>query len=138
MKTNPAFRLERTKPIRTQFVFFTAENAEFAEQKGICVNTCPTNQYNLYLPSLRSSRTRRLMRIKANFRIPRSARIGRVKLVFSFDLRGRIVRLNAQRRQPPLSRGQACPCERNGAVSFIGGNRLFEPSKRRKGDISWL
>ena len=45
---------------------FTAENAECAEQKGICVNGCPIKKYNLHLTSLRSLRTQRLMRNKAN------------------------------------------------------------------------
>ena len=48
---------------------FTAENAECAEQKGICVNGCPIKKYNLHLTSLRSLRTQRLMRNKANFKV---------------------------------------------------------------------
>ena len=50
-------------------LYFTAENAEFAEQKGICVNGCPIKKYNLHLTSLRSLRTQRLMRNKANFKV---------------------------------------------------------------------
>jgi len=58
-------RGRENKPKQSQFLFFTAENAEFGEQKCICISDCPIKKYNLYLPSLRSSRTRRLMRYKS-------------------------------------------------------------------------
>jgi len=44
---------EKTKPNKAN-LNFTAENAECAEQKGVCVNACPVKKYNLYLTSLRS------------------------------------------------------------------------------------
>jgi len=56
----------KNKPNQSQCLFFTAENAGFAEQKCICISDCPMKKYNLYLHSLRSSRTRRLMRYKPN------------------------------------------------------------------------
>jgi len=62
MKINAIVHLVKNKPNQSQSVFFTAENAEFAEQKGIYISDCPIKKYNLSLPSLRSSRTRRLIR----------------------------------------------------------------------------
>ena len=64
-ESKPACRGRENKPNQSQFLFFTAENAEFAEQNCICISDCPIKKYNLYLPSLRSSRTRRLMRYKS-------------------------------------------------------------------------
>ena len=74
MKINPIGYLVKTKPKQSQFVFFNAENAEFAEQKNICVTFYLTKKYNPNLLSLRSQQTRRLMKKqsqnKPNFRWP--------------------------------------------------------------------
>ena len=43
----------KTKPNKANFNF-TAESAELAEQKGICVNGCSIKKYDLHLTSLRS------------------------------------------------------------------------------------
>ena len=61
-------RLMKNKPKQSQFVFFTAENAELAEQKKICVTFYLTKKYNPNVLSPRSRRTRRLMKNKANFK----------------------------------------------------------------------
>jgi len=45
---------------------FTAENAEYAEKKDICISDCLIKKYALYPISPRSLRTRRLMKNKAN------------------------------------------------------------------------
>jgi len=45
---------------------FTAENAEYAQEKNICVSDCSIKKYTLYPISPRSLRTRRLMKNKAN------------------------------------------------------------------------
>ena len=42
-----------SKPIKPN-VYLTAENAEYAEQKGICVNGCSIKKYDLHLTSPRS------------------------------------------------------------------------------------
>jgi len=54
--------LGENKANQSQFVFFTAENAELAEQKNICVTYYLTKKYNPNLLSLRSLRTRRLIK----------------------------------------------------------------------------
>jgi hypothetical protein len=54
-------RLGENKANQSQFVLLTAEHAEFAEQKDMCISGYPIKKYNLYLPSPRSSCTRRLM-----------------------------------------------------------------------------
>ena len=45
---------------------FTAENAEYAEKKNICVSDCSIEKYALYPISPLSLRTRRLMKNKPN------------------------------------------------------------------------
>jgi len=42
------WRLRENKPNQTQFVFFTAENAEYAEKKNICVSDCAIEKCALY------------------------------------------------------------------------------------------
>ena len=44
---------------------FTAENAEYAEKKDICISDCLIKKYALYPISPRSLRTRRLIKNKA-------------------------------------------------------------------------
>jgi hypothetical protein len=61
-----AFGVPENKAKQTQFVFFTAENAKYAEMKNICVSDCPIEKYALYPVSACSLRTRRLMKNKAN------------------------------------------------------------------------
>ncbi|MFQ6035235.1 MAG: hypothetical protein ACE5NM_05230 [Sedimentisphaerales bacterium] len=58
--------LGENKPNQSQFVFFTAENAEYAGKKDICVSDCSIKKYTLYPISPRSLRTRRLMKNKPN------------------------------------------------------------------------
>ena len=57
--------LVKTNPNKAN-LYFTAENAEYAEKKNICVSDCPIKKYALYPISPRSLRTRRLMKNKAN------------------------------------------------------------------------
>ena len=57
-------RGRENKPNQSQFVFFTAENAEFAEEKVQDLFNCKETQS---LTSQRSLRSPRLMRNKANF-----------------------------------------------------------------------
>jgi hypothetical protein len=59
-------RLPKNKAKQTQFVFLTAENAEYAEMKNICVSACSIEKYGLYPVSPCSLRTRRLMKNKPN------------------------------------------------------------------------
>jgi hypothetical protein len=54
-----------SKPIKAN-LHFTAENAEYAEKKGISVSDCSIERYALYPISPCSLRTRRLMENKAN------------------------------------------------------------------------
>jgi len=62
---NPFLVARKTKPIKAN-LDFTAENAEYAEKKNICVSDCSIKKYTLYPISPRSLRTRRLMKNKAN------------------------------------------------------------------------
>jgi len=66
-ENKPAFRTRESKANQTQFVFLTAENAEYTEKTNICVSDCPIEKYALYPISPCSLRTRRLMKNKANF-----------------------------------------------------------------------
>jgi len=52
-----------SNPIKAN-LHFTAENAEYAEEKNICVSVCSIEKYALYPISPRSLRTRRLMKNK--------------------------------------------------------------------------
>jgi len=61
--------LGENKPKQSQFVFLTAENAEYAEKNNICVSDCPIEKYALYPVSPCSLRTRRLMKNKASFEL---------------------------------------------------------------------
>ncbi len=54
----------KTNPIKAN-LHLTAENAEYAEKKDICVSDCPIEKYALYPISPCSLRTRRLMKNKA-------------------------------------------------------------------------
>ena len=47
-ENQPIWRLRENKPNQTQFVFFTAENAEYAEKKNICVSDCAIEKCALY------------------------------------------------------------------------------------------
>ena len=50
-----ALEAAKNKAKQTQLLFFTAENAECAEQKRICVSDCPIKKYNkLLLGDLRA------------------------------------------------------------------------------------
>jgi hypothetical protein len=50
-----SWKQQKNKPNSNPIVFFTAENAEFAEQKRICVSDCPIKKYNkLLLGDLRA------------------------------------------------------------------------------------
>ena len=46
MKTNPIGHLVKTNPNKAN-LHFTAENAVYAERKGICVSACPIKKYAL-------------------------------------------------------------------------------------------
>jgi len=67
--------LGENKANQSQFVFFTAENAEYAEKKDIYVSDCSIEKYALYPISPRSLRTRRLMENKPNQTQSRKVRI---------------------------------------------------------------
>jgi len=64
---NDAWAVQKNKAKQSQFYIFTADNAEYAEMKNICVSDCPIEKYGLYPMSPCSLRTRRLMTNKANF-----------------------------------------------------------------------
>ena len=60
---------EKTKSNKAN-LYFTAENAEFAEQRGICVNDCPIKKYNLYLYISAVFAISAVNENKAKFKIP--------------------------------------------------------------------
>jgi len=55
--------LVKTNPNKAN-LHFTAENAEYAETKDICISDCLIKKYALFPISPRSLRTRRLMQNK--------------------------------------------------------------------------
>jgi len=57
-------RLGKNKAKQSQFVFMTAENAEYAEKNDICVSDCQIEKYALYPISLCFLRARRLIKTK--------------------------------------------------------------------------
>ena len=61
----PGENKPNSKPNKAN-LHFTAENAEYAEKKDICVSDCSIEKYALYAISPCSLRTRRLMENKAN------------------------------------------------------------------------
>jgi hypothetical protein len=63
------FSGHESKANQSQFVFFAAENTEYAEKNNICVSDCPIEKYALYPISPCSLRTRRLMKNKANLQL---------------------------------------------------------------------
>jgi hypothetical protein len=64
-ENRPAVGVLENKAKQSQFVFLTAENAEYAEKNNTCVSDCPIEKYALYPISPCSLRTRRLMKNKA-------------------------------------------------------------------------
>ena len=58
--------LGENKAKQSQFYTSTAETAEDAERKGMCVSNCATKKYALYPVTPRSLRAQRLMKSKAN------------------------------------------------------------------------
>ena len=68
MREKSNWTLGENKPKQSQFVFLTAENAEYAEKKGMRVSYCPIDKYAFCPISPCSLRTQWLKKNKANFR----------------------------------------------------------------------
>jgi hypothetical protein len=65
MKKDAISESGKNKAKQSQFVLLTAENAEYAEMKNICVSDCSIKKYAPYPITPCPLRTRRLMQNKA-------------------------------------------------------------------------